>query len=777
MKKILLAIGFFALASILLADVTVADKGKSSYVIVIPDNCPGHIQKSVYDMQSILKQITGVNLPVKKESQVTANTPKISVGNTNFAKKHTAFSKKANAEEMIVKTIGSDIIIRGNSIVGTCFAIYDFLENQCGCRWYDQWNKKIPKKDTLVIKDVNMQRAPSFIFRRIFTQARNWVGGDPQSAIRLKATYNSIPNPVMGRPTDVHSWYLYTKNWPKEKLYLLSKNPNGRRNAQKGQLGPMTCATHPEAVALFKKQLRKFIELDRAGSRKYGYVAPVLYNISINDCTSYFCYCDSCQKVVKEHGESGLLLYFINMLAKDIAKDYPEVIIHTCAYSFTAPPPKTAIKADPNVAVELAHNVGNYYSTIEDDKKGGFAEQLKDWAKRTNMLGIWDYWIFYWDVFPAPYHNVHQIKKDLEFYHKNGVRTLRIESEAADTSNFFALKYWLGYKLMDNINQDADALIAEFLNDYYGPAAPEIKEYMDYVAKRQQGHFVQVFKSKFNPDSRPWLDKEFYKTTQAIFDRAEAKCPKGSMYLINVHRERIPVDASMLHLYDKIKPAISRKDLAERYRAYAHEHIKLRKKPSSHKPEMLLIDNTIEKYLRAEEIEAMKKGARPAWTISSSWSKQPLKYDVTGIPAKRKTFVEAKVDKGILYLRMTENGDTKKLKTGKHTFMGDDWEVFLAADRKGEYVQFLVDPSGRCDTIHSVNKKNEYRKYKDLKAKSTVTPNKWVVEISVPLKSLPLKSIKCGNFIRGVPHEGCAWSPTFASSYGLPEFFGTLNIK
>ena len=335
----------------------------------------------------------------------------------------------------------NDIIINGNSIVGTCFAIYDFLENQCGCRWYDKFNVKIPKKAVLTIKDVNMQRAPSFIFRRIFTQARNWASGDPLGALRSKATYNSIPNPVMGRPADIHSMYLYTKDWPKDKLYLLSKNPDGRRNAQKGQLGPNTCVTHPEAVALFKQKLRYFINRDRADSKKYGYVAPILYNISINDCSSYFCYCDSCQAVVKKHGESGLLLHFINMLAKDIARDYPGVIIHTCAYSFTAPPPKTDIKAAPNVAVELAHNVGNYYAAIEDDTKGNFAEQVKNWGTRTNMLGIWDYWVFYWDTYPAPYHNVHQIKKDLMFYYTNGVRTLRIESEGADTTNFFALKY------------------------------------------------------------------------------------------------------------------------------------------------------------------------------------------------------------------------------------------------------------------------------------------------------------------------------------------------
>ena len=777
MRKVLSTLLLFTFALAVMADITIAEKGKSNYVIMIPDNCPGHIQKSVYDMQDILHRITGVKLPVKKESAVAAGVPKLSVGNTNFAKQHVRFAKGANAEEMAVKTVGKDIVINGNSIVGTCFAIYDFLENQCGCRWYDKFNVKIPKKAKLVIKDVNMQRAPSFIFRRIFTQARNWSSGDPLGSLRSKATYNSIPNPVMGRPTDIHSMYFYTRDWPKDKLYLLSKNPDGRRNAQKGQLGPNTCVTHPEAVALFKRKLRYFISRDRADSKKYGYVAPILYNISINDCSSYFCYCDSCQAVVKKHGESGLLLHFINMLAKDIAKDYPDVIIHTCAYAFTAPPPKTDIKAAPNVAVELAHNIGNYYSAIEEDTNPAFANQVKNWGARTGMLGIWDYWVFYWDTYPAPYHNVHQIKKDLMFYYKNGVRTLRIESEAADTANFFSLKYWLGYKLMDDITQDDKALINEFMNDYYGPAAPEMKEFMDYLALRQKGQYKEVFKSKFEKDPRPWLDKAFYDKVQALFDRAEAKCKPGSIYLINVRRERIPVDVSLLNRYDLIKPAISRKALAERYRSYAIAHIKRNKKPSSHDAEILLINNEVEKYIRADEINAMKKAKKPSWTITGNWSKKVIKYETTGIPTKRDLTIEAKHLNGILYLRLTENIDTRKIKTGKQTFMGDDWEIFLSSDRKGNYVQFLVDPSGRCDMTMMKNKKIGYINVKGVTVKSKVEPQKWILEVAIPLKNLPIKNIRYGNIIRGIQNAGCAWSPTFTLTYGHTEAFGELIFQ
>ena len=88
MKKALFTLLLFTFTLVGMADVMIAEKGKSNHVIMIPDSCSGHIQKSVYDMQNILHQITGVKLPVKKESTVAAGVPKISVGNTTFAKQH-----------------------------------------------------------------------------------------------------------------------------------------------------------------------------------------------------------------------------------------------------------------------------------------------------------------------------------------------------------------------------------------------------------------------------------------------------------------------------------------------------------------------------------------------------------------------------------------------------------------------------------------------------------------------------------------------------------------
>ena len=775
MKKLLAG---FALLSVLPlpAGLMLAENGKSAYVIVLPDQAGTVEKRLAKEFQQHFAKITGATLPVQTETAVPAATPKIAIGRTALARKNGAFAPKQDPEELIIRTTGKDLILAGGSLVGTGFAVYDFLERQGGCRWYDRLNIVIPKRTRWEIGELDIRRCPSFSFRRIFTQARNWDHAGPNLSAADKATYNWIPNPVMGAPGDIHTFYLYCRDWPKDRLYLLSKTPEGRRRALRGQLGPNFCLTHPEAIDRFKKKLRQFIASDRKKCAKAGIPYPRYYNISMNDASNYFCRCEKCKAISDRHGESGLLLWFINQLAEDIAADYPDVWLHTAAYSF-AVKPSIGIKAAPNVVVELAHNLGNYYSPVQNDQSD-YREYVKEWAKRTRRLAVWDYWVFYWDAFPEPYHNVYQIKKDLEFYHRNGVRLMRIESEGSDDASFFSLKYWLGYRLMDDLTQDDSKLIADFMQGFYGPAAPEMKELLDYIAERQNGQYGEVFaRKRYVPGIRPWIDAEFFRRTEDIFRRAEAKCPRDSRALKNVHRERIPVDLALMNKYEKVRPAISRKELADRYLRNAEEHIRLRKKAAAIPAELLLVRNTAKKFLRGEEIEAMKKAPPKSWKIGKKWSGISAEHEISGVPAQRKLTVSARVENGRLFLKLTDRTDTSKFRKGQRVFQGDDWEIFLAADRKGDFFQLLIAPSGKFETFRRQGGKYEDYPVKGITVKSKLDKNLWQAEVSLPLDALPVRKIAAGNFIRGIPDSGIAWCPTFEKSYGIPAVFGNLILE
>ena len=390
------------------AEIVLAENGKTEYVIVRPEKFPGVLQKELVEFAKTLQQVTGVKFKIVTEKKLSATQKFISVGNTAFATANGADEAAMVPEMFTIRTIGDNIIINGKESIGKIFGLYEFLQEFAGCRYFDQANVIIPEIKRLIVPEINIRRAPSFRLRRMFT-------GNPNrqefydTSFALKKSYHPLAKAVYGTPGDIHTFYDFSKNWPKDNLKLLSMTPQGKRRRLVGRLGPNFCLTNGEARKLFKQNLYKFIAADRKNAAKYGYAAPVLYNLSQNDSSSYFCWCPDCSSIVKKHGQSGLLLDFINDIARDAAKKYPEIILQTSAYSFSKEPPKGDIKAENNVIVDLAHNVGNYYEPIATEKDPTFRNQISGWFRSAKQLSIWDYWIFYWDSYPEPYTNVRDI--------------------------------------------------------------------------------------------------------------------------------------------------------------------------------------------------------------------------------------------------------------------------------------------------------------------------------------------------------------------------------
>ena len=88
--------------------------------------------------------------------------------------------------------------------------------------------------------------------------------------------------------------------------------------------------------------------------------------MSQNDNRNY-CTCDKCAASdVREGSPAGTLLRFVNAVADDIAKDYPDVVIDTLAYQYTRPVPKIT-RPRPNVCVRLCSIECCFSHPLDDD--------------------------------------------------------------------------------------------------------------------------------------------------------------------------------------------------------------------------------------------------------------------------------------------------------------------------------------------------------------------------------------------------------------------------
>lgn len=359
---------------------------------------------------------------------------------------------------------------------------------------------------------------------------------------------------------------------------------------------------------------------------------------------------------------------------------------------------------------------------------------------------------------------------------------MRLESEAAETCSFHALRKYVLYKLMDDVDRDENALIDDFIRGCYGPAAPEMKELLDYIAERQEGQVGTVFRPgvlEADADKwgvpRAWLDVDFYRRTSDIFERALAKLPEKCMWRVNVNRERIPCDLSIIHRYFELNPPVSVDELVDRYVFCAKQQAELHHKKNV---ETFLgrIDGEGKTLRHAEEIAASTKDPPqrellvanwPKWTKMADW------YDNAGFKTNRRlSLMLTRKPDNVLVVKMREDGIDYPVVPDRTDGTGDDYELFLGGPT-GPFVQIVVAPNGRYAIAYA----NQSVTIDSVKVSVDYDGTRFVALLEIPIDDLPLESLRYGNFLRCSTGFVCAWSPTLSSIRSIQNRFGTLVFR
>lgn len=113
-------------------------------------------------------------------------------------------------------------------------------------------------------------------------------------------------------------------------------------------------------------------------------------------------------------------------------------------------------------------------------------EMVRVWAEKVNgNMGMYDYWnITQWSV-GMPQFNIYSMKPRLEFWHKNKVDGVYLETTDAAGPMGHAL--WLAGRLQWDLSQDFNSLYAQYLNDCFGKGAGYIRNMFDRWSKNYQG--------------------------------------------------------------------------------------------------------------------------------------------------------------------------------------------------------------------------------------------------------------------------------------------------
>ncbi|MBQ6620390.1 MAG: DUF4838 domain-containing protein [Thermoguttaceae bacterium] len=526
---------------------TLFGEGVSPSPIVLPEE-PSAVQKTAAEeLASFLGQVTGAEFPIIGESAADQRGVNLVIGPSALSKKLLA-AAGAEPEEtiaqdgIIIHSVGNSIVFSGHPQRGPLYAVYTFLEDVVGIRWWTSTESFIPHKTRLEISPLAIRYAPRIITREAFyLDPRDGQAGGIFSA-RVKANGNSNPIPPEygGHETFcffVHSFYPIL---PPEKYF--DEHPewyslvDGVRTHDRAQL----CLTNPEMKKEFIRNALRFLK-DDPDAR--------IISISQNDWGGW-CQCPECQKLVDENGsQAGPLITFVNDVAEAIEKEHPDVFVETLAYSDSRFAPKK-VKPRDNVLVRLC---SIEYSFLTPLAEGGtynqsFVDCLEKWSAIAKQLYIWDY-VTDFSNYMLPHPNLQVLAPNIRFFVKNRVIGVFEQGDTYCTAgDFVRLRNWVISKLLWNPDLDQRQLEEEFLNGYYSPKVGAIlREYLDVLTESALRSDVNLRCYMYS--TTDWLDTTSLLKATDLMNRAidaaredEASDPRRYAGLVKkLERESIPI--------------------------------------------------------------------------------------------------------------------------------------------------------------------------------------------------------------------------------------------
>ncbi len=539
-------------------DVMLVDEGKPVASILLPEKPTRAAQLAAFEIQEHVKLITGAELPIIRGA-AGGDGARIYVGATDAAAALAPFKD----QEYAVSFQGGDIIIAGKDkqdfgevkywhsgnptiegcydymswpqmfdAKGTLHAAYDFLEQCCGVRWFDQteFGTDVANSKTLKVTPKDIRRTPAFSYSDAGYIAGNMELFDRESSLWTVRWSESTPKfqewldliyekgrklpactshphrwlayershvfafltrrKIGGEPFKTnHSFYgWYDRFWeknPKNPDVFVAKKPEWFAQGYPDEkVPPQLCYTNPEVVKQCLADARAFFALPEEERQKARLGTDKFFPVVPMDNGS-FCKCPNCTKLCSagdagpefSNGQHSALVWsFVNQVAKGLKQSNPDKMISALAYASYAWRPK-GMDIEKNIAVQMClfpQAAANNPKMLDNDDM-----ILNQWADG-RPLYLWLYTGLTTGhkpqvpMFPAPMadHYGPLMRK----YSKSGVKGIFFNGIPQETDAYFL------FKLTDDPFQDTEKLMDDYFTRMYGPkAGPTLKEFYKFA--------------------------------------------------------------------------------------------------------------------------------------------------------------------------------------------------------------------------------------------------------------------------------------------------------
>ena len=518
MRRFLIALALFAVACA--PRHALFEKGCSDYCIVLEEGASAVELYAARELQTWIREVSGVELSIAAE----AGPGKRLILSCE--------DPQGREDGFVYRSDGGDIRFIGKSPRGTLYAVYAFLENELGCRWYSSRVSVAPHRDTWRFGKLDCQESPGI---RIRDNCVLDVRTNPVFSARMRNNFVRIPSPD-GEGTIPGSaegyWGVHALGTHVNVDKYFATHPeyfclrDGKRYGGYGQ----PCLSNPDVLQVTIESVRRIMR------EQPDYL---IYSVEQND-NQLYCQCDECQALSEKYGgESGVMVWFVNQVADAVRDEFPDKFIGTFAYQYTRHAPKGIIPRD-NVVIRLCSIeccLWHEYDGCEQNR--AFLQDLQDWGGIAPHLYIWDY-VTDFAQYCLPVANWKTMQPHINDFQENHAIGILEEGDYQTVScELREMRTWLLSKLMWNPDADVDALIRDFTEGYYGPAGRYVRDYLALEERilRRPGVHGNCY---VHPSDTMFTD-EFISEGRRIFAEAKAAVADNQELYNRVETAEMPL--------------------------------------------------------------------------------------------------------------------------------------------------------------------------------------------------------------------------------------------
>lgn len=505
----------------------------TEYVIVRPKRASPADKYAAEELARFLNEISGAVFPIEEDDRPeTAKELVVGMGARTAA--YNLDRAACGKEGFYLKTCGGKLILAGGAPRGTLYAVYTFLEDVLGCRWFTPEISRIPARDCVEIPELDRFEKPVLEYREPFYAEA--FDGDWAARNRMNSSSAALTEKHGGKILYTGFVHTFESLVPMKQYFDSHPEYFSEIDGVRIHERPQLCLTNPGVLRLAVEKVREWI-LKNPDTN----IVSVSQNDWLNPCR-----CEKCRAIDEAEGShAGTLLRFVNAVAEEIEKEFPDVAIDTLAYQYTRKAPKIT-KPRHNVIVRLCsieccftHPLGTCPDVLKiakDAEVQDFAQDLRDWSKICSRLYIWDY-VTAFSCYLLPFPNAEILRDNIRLFADHNVKGIFEEGCYNTKLGYCAeLNSYLLAKFLWNPDYDFDKALWEYLTAVYGGAAAAMRAI--FAGYREQV-VSENFHLRFNvKPNQVYKDPKFLQAMSRLFDEAE-RAADNETILARVRKARL----------------------------------------------------------------------------------------------------------------------------------------------------------------------------------------------------------------------------------------------